>query len=176
MKNFKGSLALFLVLLLLVALFPAGAFAAGRELVSNSVHIRSFRSRIIVVGDDLDDAFLSEGDDLLGEDDLLEEEDDLLNEEDLLVEEDEDRSSEDDLLDDEFLSEGDDTLLLTEDDEADLPEENDEDLLPEEFDPYLAYEEYLTLYTCKPQVLGSSDVRVGVRCEPVEKRFYKQAE
>lgn len=37
-------------------------------------------------------------------------------------------------------------------------------------------EEYLTLYTCKPQVLGSSDVRVGVRCEPVEKRFYKQAE
>ena len=37
-------------------------------------------------------------------------------------------------------------------------------------------EEYLTLYTCKPQVLGSSDVRIGVRCEPVEKRFYKQAE
>lgn len=32
-------------------------------------------------------------------------------------------------------------------------------------------EEYLTLYTCKPQVLGSSDVRIGVRCVPVEKKF-----
>lgn len=35
-------------------------------------------------------------------------------------------------------------------------------------------EEILTLYTCKPQVLGSSDVRVGVRCEPVKKQFYHQ--
>ena len=35
--------------------------------------------------------------------------------------------------------------------------------------------EYLTLYTCKPQVLGSADQRVGVRCEPVEKKFYSQS-
>ncbi len=35
-------------------------------------------------------------------------------------------------------------------------------------------EEYLTLYTCKPQVLGSSDLRIGVRCVPVEKQFYEQ--
>ena len=35
--------------------------------------------------------------------------------------------------------------------------------------------EYLTLYTCKPQVLGSPDQRVGVRCEPVEKQFYAQS-
>lgn len=42
---------------------------------------------------------------------------------------------------------------------------------------YLAVteEEYLTLYTCKPQVLGSSDLRVGVRCVPVEKQFYTQS-
>lgn len=42
---------------------------------------------------------------------------------------------------------------------------------------YLAVtdEEYLTLYTCKPQVLGSSDWRVGVRCEPVDKQFYTQS-
>ncbi len=33
-------------------------------------------------------------------------------------------------------------------------------------------EEYLTLYTCQPQVLGSSDLRVGVRCVPVEKNYY----
>jgi len=32
--------------------------------------------------------------------------------------------------------------------------------------------EYLTLYTCKPQVLGSSDVRIGVRCEPISRQFY----
>ena len=35
--------------------------------------------------------------------------------------------------------------------------------------------EYLTLYTCKPQVLGSADQRIGVRCEPVEKQFYSQS-
>lgn len=35
--------------------------------------------------------------------------------------------------------------------------------------------ECLTLYTCKPQVVGSSDVRVGVRCVPVDKQFYTQA-
>ena len=41
---------------------------------------------------------------------------------------------------------------------------------------YLAVtdEEYLTLYTCKPQVLGSSDLRIGVRCVPADKRFYQQ--
>ncbi|MDD7516058.1 class D sortase [Ruminococcus flavefaciens] len=31
----------------------------------------------------------------------------------------------------------------------------------------------LTLYTCKRNVLGSSDERIGVVCEPTEKRFYK---
>lgn len=36
--------------------------------------------------------------------------------------------------------------------------------------------EYLTLYTCKPQVLGSSDQRIGIRCVPVEKQFFQQAE
>ncbi len=35
-------------------------------------------------------------------------------------------------------------------------------------------EELLTLYTCQPQVLGSSEMRVGVRCVPVEKQFYQQ--
>ena len=34
---------------------------------------------------------------------------------------------------------------------------------------------HLTLYTCKPQVLGSSDVRIGVRCEPVSWKFYRKA-
>ena len=37
-------------------------------------------------------------------------------------------------------------------------------------------EEYLTLYTCQPQVLGSSEMRVGVRCVPVKKQFYAPAE
>ena len=32
-------------------------------------------------------------------------------------------------------------------------------------------EEILTLYTCQPQVLGSSDLRVGVRCALVSKEF-----
>ena len=44
---------------------------------------------------------------------------------------------------------------------------------------YLAVEkdrEVLTLYTCKPQVIGSSDLRIGVRCEPVKKQFYEQAD
>ena len=34
--------------------------------------------------------------------------------------------------------------------------------------------EYLTIYTCKPQLLGSPDQRIGIRCEPVEKHFYSQ--
>ncbi|MBR3269581.1 MAG: class D sortase [Oscillospiraceae bacterium] len=37
-------------------------------------------------------------------------------------------------------------------------------------------EEILTLYTCQPQVLGSSDIRVGVRCVPVKKQFDLPAE
>lgn len=32
-------------------------------------------------------------------------------------------------------------------------------------------EDCLTLYTCQPQVLGSSDLRVGVRCALVSKEF-----
>lgn len=35
-----------------------------------------------------------------------------------------------------------------------------------------AKEEKLTLYTCVKQVLGSSDKRIAVICEPVEKAFY----
>ena len=35
--------------------------------------------------------------------------------------------------------------------------------------------EKLTLYTCKKNVLGSSDERIGVICEPAEKKFYKRA-
>ncbi|MBR4626422.1 MAG: class D sortase [Ruminococcus sp.] len=31
----------------------------------------------------------------------------------------------------------------------------------------------LTLYTCKKNVLGSSDERIGVICEPTEKKFYR---
>ncbi len=30
----------------------------------------------------------------------------------------------------------------------------------------------LTLYTCRPEVLGDSDLRVGVRCDLVSKEFY----
>lgn len=33
-------------------------------------------------------------------------------------------------------------------------------------------EEILTLYTCKPDVLGASDVRIGVVCKVVDKKFY----
>ena len=33
----------------------------------------------------------------------------------------------------------------------------------------------LTLYTCKKNVLGSSDERIGVICEPTETKFYKKA-
>lgn len=33
-------------------------------------------------------------------------------------------------------------------------------------------ENKLTLYTCKKDLLGSSDERIGVICEPVEKKFY----
>lgn len=35
--------------------------------------------------------------------------------------------------------------------------------------------EKLTLYTCKKNVLGSSDERIGVVCESTEKKFYKRA-
>lgn len=43
---------------------------------------------------------------------------------------------------------------------------------------YLAVtdEDYLTLYTCQPELLGNSDLRVGVRCELVSKEFYRPAE
>lgn len=34
-------------------------------------------------------------------------------------------------------------------------------------------EDHLTLYTCKPELLGNSDVRVGVRCDLVAKEFYE---
>ena len=34
----------------------------------------------------------------------------------------------------------------------------------------------LTLYTCAPQVIGSADTRIGVRCEPVSKEFYAPAD
>ncbi|MBR5683655.1 MAG: class D sortase [Ruminococcus sp.] len=34
----------------------------------------------------------------------------------------------------------------------------------------------LTLYTCKKDVLGNSDERLGVICEPTVKKFYKKAE
>ena len=33
----------------------------------------------------------------------------------------------------------------------------------------------LTLYTCKKNVLGSSEERIGVICEPAQKKFYKKA-
>ena len=33
----------------------------------------------------------------------------------------------------------------------------------------------LTLYTCKRNVLGSADERIGVICEPTEEKFYKKA-
>lgn len=33
----------------------------------------------------------------------------------------------------------------------------------------------LTLYTCKRNVLGSADERIGVICEPTEKKFYNKA-
>lgn len=32
-------------------------------------------------------------------------------------------------------------------------------------------EEHLTIYTCQPQVLGTSDMRVGVQCVPTEKSY-----
>ena len=37
-------------------------------------------------------------------------------------------------------------------------------------------EEKLTLYTCKKDLLGSSDERIGVICKLTEKKFYVQAE
>lgn len=33
----------------------------------------------------------------------------------------------------------------------------------------------LTLYTCKRDILGNADQRIGVVCEPTEKKFYKKA-
>ena len=33
-------------------------------------------------------------------------------------------------------------------------------------------EEVLTLYTCKPDVLGNSDVRIGVVCKVTDKKYY----
>ena len=33
----------------------------------------------------------------------------------------------------------------------------------------------LTLYTCKKDILGNADERIGVICEPTEKKFYKKA-
>lgn len=33
----------------------------------------------------------------------------------------------------------------------------------------------LTLYTCKKDILGNADERIGVVCEPIEKKFYKKA-
>ena len=33
----------------------------------------------------------------------------------------------------------------------------------------------LTLYTCKKDILGNADERIGVVCEPTEKKFYKKA-
>ncbi|WP_028516605.1 class D sortase [Ruminococcus flavefaciens] len=33
----------------------------------------------------------------------------------------------------------------------------------------------LTLYTCKRNVLGSADERIGVICEPTEKKFYNKS-
>ena len=43
---------------------------------------------------------------------------------------------------------------------------------------YLAVtkDEVLTLYTCAPQVIGSADQRIGVRCKPVSKKFNAPAE
>ncbi|MCD7891026.1 MAG: class D sortase [Ruminococcus sp.] len=37
-------------------------------------------------------------------------------------------------------------------------------------------DERLTLYTCKKDILGASDERIGVVCEITEKKFYVQAE
>lgn len=37
-------------------------------------------------------------------------------------------------------------------------------------------EDCLTLYTCKAQVLGNSDERIGVRCELVSQEFYEAAD
>lgn len=37
-------------------------------------------------------------------------------------------------------------------------------------------EDYLTLYTCQPEILGNSDLRVGVRCELVSREFYRPEE
>lgn len=35
-------------------------------------------------------------------------------------------------------------------------------------------EEILTLYTCKPDILGGSDMRIGVVCKITEKKFYAE--
>ena len=43
---------------------------------------------------------------------------------------------------------------------------------------YLAVteDEVLTLYTCAPQVIGNSDLRIGVRCALKDKEFYQPEE
>ena len=142
MKNMKKYLAVLLSVLLLVAVLPAGAFAAGRELISNSLHIRSFRPFIVVEEPwDADTALLAEGNDVLDEKES--EEDDLLNGIDLL-EGDENLSEEEE----ELLNSGEDTLSPDDEDDDLLVDDEEEDLLPsepEEFDPYAAYELYLTL-------------------------------
>ena len=142
MKNMKKYLAVLLSVLLLVAVLPAGAFAAGRELISNSLHIRSFRPFIVVEEPwDADTALLAEGNDVLDEKES--EEDDLLNGIDLL-EGDENLSEEEE----ELLNSGEDTLSPDDEDDGLLVDDEEEDLLPsepEEFDPYAAYELYLTL-------------------------------
>ena len=142
MKNMKKYLAVLLSVLLLVTVLPAGAFAAGRELISNSLHIRSFRPFIVVEEPwDADTALLAEGNDVLDEKES--EEDDLLNGIDLL-EGDENLSEEEE----ELLNSGEDTLSPDDEDDDLLVDDEEEDLLPsepEEFDPYAAYELYLTL-------------------------------
>ena len=142
MKNMKKYLAVLLSVLLLVAVLPAGAFAAGRELISNSLHIRSFRPFIVVEEPwDADTALLAEGNDVLDEKES--EEDDLLNGIDLL-EGDENLSEEEE----ELLNSGEDTLSPDDEDDDLLVDDEEDDLLPsepEEFDPYAAYELYLTL-------------------------------
>ena len=141
MKNMKKYLAVLLTVLLLVAVLPAGASAAGRELISNSLHSRSFRPFIVVEEPwDADTALLAEGNDVLDEKES--EEDDLLNGIDLL-EGDENLSEEEE----ELLNSGEDTLSPDDEDDL-LVDDEEEDLLPsepEEFDPYAAYELYLTL-------------------------------
>ena len=86
MKNVKSKLALLLVVLLLVALFPAGALAEDKVIVSNHVKIHASHRAVIAQaeGDLLEEVLPEEAEPVAEEDLLLEEED-----EDLLVTEDE---------------------------------------------------------------------------------------